>query len=112
MYDAVVDPYCYPGTTVLINKLNLRYQKQLDAFEAEITMQLVTSLENLVGRKEGARSSNVSAAMQSDMPQMPQAPSGHIVDMASSGRRRSMPSSAHDAEKRIPLKETGTFGRF
>jgi cell filamentation protein len=39
MYDAVPDPYCYPGTTVLINKLNLREQKQLDAFEAEITMQ-------------------------------------------------------------------------
>jgi cell filamentation protein len=39
MYDAVVDPYCYPDTTILINKLNLRDQKQLDAFEAEITMQ-------------------------------------------------------------------------
>jgi hypothetical protein len=24
MYDAVEDPYCYPGTTVLKNKLNLR----------------------------------------------------------------------------------------
>jgi cell filamentation protein len=39
MYDAAVDPYCYPDTTILINKLNLRDQKQLDAFEAEITMQ-------------------------------------------------------------------------
>jgi cell filamentation protein len=39
MYDAVADPYCYPDTTILINKLNLRDQKQLDAFEAEITMQ-------------------------------------------------------------------------
>ena len=39
MYDAVPDPYCYPGTTVLINKLDLRDQRQLDAFEAEITSQ-------------------------------------------------------------------------
>jgi cell filamentation protein len=39
MYDAVADPYCYPGTTVLINKLGLRDQARLDAFEAEITTQ-------------------------------------------------------------------------
>jgi cell filamentation protein len=32
MYDAVADPYCYPGTTVLINKLDLRDQARLDAF--------------------------------------------------------------------------------
>lgn len=37
MYDAVNDPYCYPGTTVLINKLNIRDQAALDEFEAEIT---------------------------------------------------------------------------
>jgi len=39
MYDAVEDPYCYPGTTVLKNKLNLRDQADLDAIEAEITAQ-------------------------------------------------------------------------
>lgn len=39
MYDAVPDAYCYPGTTVLINKLGLRTQDELDAFEAEITAQ-------------------------------------------------------------------------
>lgn len=39
MYDAVEDPYCYPGTTVLKNKLKLRTQAELDAFEAEITAQ-------------------------------------------------------------------------
>lgn len=39
MYDAVEDPYCYPGTTVLKNKLNIRTQQELDAFEAEITAQ-------------------------------------------------------------------------
>lgn len=39
MYDAVPDAYCYPGTTVLINKLDLRTQNDLDAFEAEITAQ-------------------------------------------------------------------------
>lgn len=37
MYDAVPDPYCYPDTTVLINRLGLRDQAELDAFEAEIT---------------------------------------------------------------------------
>ena len=39
MYDAVEDPYCYPGTTVLKNKLKLKKQEELDAFEAEITAQ-------------------------------------------------------------------------
>ncbi|SFJ88139.1 Fic/DOC family protein [Bradyrhizobium sp. cf659] len=39
MYDAVEDPYCYPGTTVLKNKLKLKTQKDLDAFEAEIVAQ-------------------------------------------------------------------------
>ena len=39
MYDAVEDPYCYPGTTVLKNKLGLRTQEKLDAFEAEISTQ-------------------------------------------------------------------------
>jgi cell filamentation protein len=39
MYAAVADPYCYPGTAVLKNKLNLRNQARLDAFEAEITSQ-------------------------------------------------------------------------
>ena len=39
MYEAEADPYCYPGTTVLINKLDLRNQAELEAFEAEITAQ-------------------------------------------------------------------------
>lgn len=39
MYDAVEDPYCYPGTTVLKNKLHLKDQAKLDSFEAEITAQ-------------------------------------------------------------------------
>lgn len=39
MYDAVEDPYCYPGTTVLKNKLHLKDQAELDSFEAEITAQ-------------------------------------------------------------------------
>lgn len=33
-YDAGADRYCYPGTTVLKNKLGLRDQTELDAFEA------------------------------------------------------------------------------
>ncbi len=37
MYAAAPDPYCYPGTTVLINRLGLRDQARLDAFEAEVS---------------------------------------------------------------------------
>jgi cell filamentation protein len=37
MYDAVEDPYTYKNTTVLINKLDLKTQAELDDFEAEIT---------------------------------------------------------------------------
>ncbi|QQN65630.1 hypothetical protein JIR23_07960 [Bradyrhizobium diazoefficiens] len=37
MYDAVADDYCYPGTTVLNNKLDLTDADELDAFEAEVS---------------------------------------------------------------------------
>jgi cell filamentation protein len=37
MYDATDDPYTYENSTVLINKLDLRDQDELDDFEAEIT---------------------------------------------------------------------------
>ena len=37
MYDAIDDPYTYENSTVLINKLDLREQTALDAFEAEIS---------------------------------------------------------------------------
>lgn len=39
MYAAEQDPDCYPGTTVLRNRLDLTTQTELDAFEAEITAQ-------------------------------------------------------------------------
>ena len=39
MYDAGPDPYCYPGTTVLRNKLDLTDQAALDAFEADAVTQ-------------------------------------------------------------------------
>ena len=35
MYDPGLDPYCYPGTTVLKNRLDLTSQSDLDAFEAD-----------------------------------------------------------------------------
>src|SRR3954447_13466678 len=38
MYDAVDDPYTYENSTVLINKLDLRDQAELDDFEAEISL--------------------------------------------------------------------------
>ncbi len=37
MYDAVEDPYTYKNSTVLKNKLGLKSQAELDAFEAEIS---------------------------------------------------------------------------
>jgi cell filamentation protein len=37
MYDAVTDPYCYPGTTVLKNLLNVRDQDTLGELEAVLT---------------------------------------------------------------------------
>jgi len=39
MYEAVQDPYCYPGTSVLINRLDIRDQAALDAFEADATAE-------------------------------------------------------------------------
>lgn len=39
MYDAVADPYCYPGTSVLKNIPGLREQTALDTFEAAATAQ-------------------------------------------------------------------------
>jgi cell filamentation protein len=37
MYDAIEDPYTYKSSTVLVNKLGLENQAELDAFEAEIS---------------------------------------------------------------------------
>jgi cell filamentation protein len=37
MYDTVADDYCYPGTTVLKNKLDLTDADELAAFEAEVS---------------------------------------------------------------------------
>ena len=39
MYEATVDPDCYPDSTVLKNLPDLRGQDELDAFEAACTMQ-------------------------------------------------------------------------
>jgi fido (protein-threonine AMPylation protein) len=37
MYDAIDDPCTYENSTVLVNRLDLRQQAELDAFEAEIS---------------------------------------------------------------------------
>src|SRR5665213_516213 len=37
MYDAVADDYCYPDTTVLRNRLDLRDAAELADFEAEVS---------------------------------------------------------------------------
>lgn len=37
MYDAAADDYCYPGTTVLKNKLDLQDANELADFEAEVS---------------------------------------------------------------------------
>jgi cell filamentation protein len=39
MYDAVADPYCYDGTTVLKNIPGIRDQATLDEFEGAMTAQ-------------------------------------------------------------------------
>jgi cell filamentation protein, protein adenylyltransferase len=39
MYQAEPDPYCYPGTSVLINRLDIRDQAALEAFEADATAE-------------------------------------------------------------------------
>lgn len=39
MYDAVIDSYCYEGTTILKNIPDIRDQAALDAFEAVMTAQ-------------------------------------------------------------------------
>lgn len=39
MYSAFADPFCYPGTAILKNRLGIRDQPTLDKFEAEITAQ-------------------------------------------------------------------------
>ena len=39
MYRATEDPYCYPGTQVLVNRLNLKTQSELTRFESFITTQ-------------------------------------------------------------------------
>lgn len=39
MYKAEPDPYCYPGTNVLINRLGIRSQAGLSAFEAEVSAE-------------------------------------------------------------------------
>jgi cell filamentation protein len=39
MYDASADPYCYPGTAILINIPGLRDQAALEKFEAAMTAQ-------------------------------------------------------------------------
>ena len=44
-YDAD-DIYCYPGTSVLKNKLNIKNQAELDAFEADITLARLVSIQS------------------------------------------------------------------
>jgi cell filamentation protein len=39
------DDYCYPGTSVLRNKLNYQDQESLDLFEAEITTLRMIELQ-------------------------------------------------------------------
>jgi cell filamentation protein len=51
MYESGPDPYCYPGTNVLKNRLGLRDQAQLDDFEALVTAQ--RSEEPLPGGRLG-----------------------------------------------------------
>lgn len=42
MYEAIADPYCYPGTTILRNKLGILDAAKLQDFEEEISKQRAT----------------------------------------------------------------------
>ena len=42
MYRSEPDPYCYPGTNVLINQLGIRDPATLEAFEAEMSSERAT----------------------------------------------------------------------
>ncbi len=37
MYESIADPYCYPNSTVLKNRQNIRDQATLDEFELMMT---------------------------------------------------------------------------
>jgi len=39
------DPYSYPGTEVLINKLNIRDKKELDVVENKLTVARLTMIK-------------------------------------------------------------------
>jgi cell filamentation protein len=39
MYRVEADPYCYPGTTILINRLGIRDQARLEAFETDVSIE-------------------------------------------------------------------------
>ena len=51
------DPYCYPGTDVLINLADIRDQKALDRFEAQISSASIAhlSIEPITGPFDTAR---------------------------------------------------------
>ena len=38
MYETITDPYCYPNTSILINKAGIRNQKELDRFELSMSI--------------------------------------------------------------------------
>ena len=58
MYEASADPYCYPGTDVLENRLGIRDSATLQAFEAAISLQRASeALPN--GRFSAAHYRNV-----------------------------------------------------
>jgi cell filamentation protein len=53
VYDAAPDPYCYRGTSILRNRLGLRDQDALDAFEIDVVTQRMA--EPLPGGRLDAR---------------------------------------------------------
>jgi cell filamentation protein len=42
MYRTEPDPYCYPGTDILINRMGIRNRATLEAFEAEMSSERAT----------------------------------------------------------------------
>jgi cell filamentation protein len=47
MKNQIKDPYCYPGTRVLINKYGVKDQRKLEKIEANLTVARIKQLENV-----------------------------------------------------------------
>src|SRR5258706_11606035 len=108
MYDAIADPYCYDGTTVLKNIPGIREQTVLDEFEAALTAQRAD--EPLpVGRLSGAHYKAIHHHLFQDT--YAWAGRFRTVRIAKDGSAFCYPENIEEEMKRLfdPLKKRGCF---